>query len=260
MNMNKACNKMKKLSISLFVTCFVLFNSACGLDTFVVMEEPVNGEPMHKPNENTIMFDEKYFHFLTNGKGSYPADFMFLGVDIYYKIYNNKDILSSEVGILDNLSGDTENNSKSSDKLRYDSSSGGYGYVPLKATNCKDSPLIKADENPQEVYIRLTDYQNSSQYAAKILVNNQNLGGASATTVPLRNFDDLTFNFGRTGEKDKIPTSDQKDVRYSGSSSNNTWYIALFAVGVGRDVSYTPYYSNIKYLGTVPVSDDTYDN
>lgn len=258
--MNKACNKLKIFGISLFVTCFVFFNAACGLDTFVVMEEPVNGDPIHTPNERTIMFDEKYFNFLTNGKGSYPADFMFLGVDIYYKIYNNQDILSSEVGVLDNLSTDTDNNSKSSDRLRYDSSSGGYGYLPLKATNCKDSPLIKAADNPQEVYIRLTDFQNSSQYAAKILVNGKNLGNSENPTIPLRNMEDYTFNFGRSGEKDVIPNSEQKDVRYSSSSSNHNWYVALFAVGVGRDVSYTPYYSNIKYLGTVPISDDEYDN
>lgn len=253
MNMNKAWNKLKKFSFSLFVTCFILFNSACGLDTFVVMKDPVNTVD-HTPNTDTIMFEEKYFSFLINGSGSYPADFMYLGVDIYYKIYNNFDVFDREVSYLDSLSLDTENNSKSSDKLRYEVSSGGYGYLPLKIKGYTESPLIPASTNPKNIYIRLTDYQSSHDYSARVEVEGEELG------VPIRNIEDYTFNFGRNGEKDKIPTSDQKDVNYSNSTSDNTWYVALFAVGVGRDVTYTPYYSNIMYLGAVPIYDNAYDN
>ena len=55
-------------------------------------------------------------------------------------------------------------------------------------------------------------------------------------------------------EYNKIPASDDVDTKFSSTSqSNDVWYVAMFAVAVGKDTNYTPVYSNILYLGAVTI-------
>lgn len=257
--MKKACIKSLRLSFMAFTACFIFLNTSCGLDTYFVMDYPIDAIEKEPQYENT-QFTETYFDFWTNENTDYPNEYMFLGTDIYYKIYSSSSIMSSESGNLRDISTKSETSSKAPEKLMNTVSSGGYGYQKLKATNCKDSPLIKPGKGNQHVYIRLTDYQNDEAWASKITVNGQNLSGSAATTKPIRFENDYSFNFGRKGEKDKVPLSDDLDVKYSSSPTNNTWYVCLFAVAVARDASYVNYYSNIVCLGSVAINDSVNDN
>lgn len=265
--MKKAHLKTKLLNrINLvFILCFLIFNSTgCGLDTYIVMPEPVISITK-APDYQNIDKVENYFEFVTNEKDAgFPLDFKFLGTDVYYKIYSNANTMKTEINMLVSLASSSTTKAKSAEKLINPSSSSGYGYKSLKSTNYNNSPLVLAsstNEN-QRVYIRLTDYQNSEEYSAKILVNGAYIKNSALKTVPIRNSsDDLTFNFGRTGPKDKVPlATGEDDVKYTTETEAGMWYVAMFAVGVGRDTTYTTYYSNIEYLGSVTIDVNSEDN
>lgn len=260
--MKKAYNKFVKGFFSLFVVCLILFNTSCGLDTYIVMDDPVSNVT-HTPEYSSIQFQDNYFEFYTNEKGNYPNDFMFLGTEVYYKIYNNYSVMNQERATLESLASDKDTAAKAPDRLRYETSAGGYGYMPLRVSGYSESPLIKAADSAhnQHIYIRLTDYQSDPLYASKITIDGESVV-ENTVSKPVRSIENYTFNFGRKGSADKIPTNDtkEKDVKYSTFSAEHTWYVCMFAVAVGRDVTYQPFYSNITYLGCVPIIDSTSDN
>lgn len=250
------------------IPLFVL--TSCGLDTYVIIDSPTT--VINPPIYTTEDFTNECFEFWTNDSGasSYPSDFKYLGTQVYYKIYGSSSTLNSEVSFLQNLSNDSENSTKAPDKLLNPTSSGGYGYQPLQATNVENnSVLIPYVEGKlsQKVYIRLTDYQNQDDFSARILVDGKYLNGFSKKSVPVRYENDLSFNFGRDGENDKKPIpyssstgSGDLDVNASSIPSNGVWYVAMFAVGIGRDVNYSMQYSNILYLGSVAIDSNSVDN
>jgi len=242
------------LIIIFFLPVPVFFS--CGLDTYIVMRNPET--VVHSPSYDTTDYAERYFEFRTNeDTGSfYPDDFVFIGTDVYYKIYNNISTLNSERSTLVSLSNSTSS-ANAPVKMTDPESSGGYGYQPLRCAQRRDSVLIPARPGSnQSVFIRLTDYLTMDDFAARIMVDDVPLGGGSSS-VPIRNLDARTFNFGRSGnESNKIPASGDLDVKFSSSATEEgCWYVAMFAVGVGRDVTYTTYYSNILYLGTVTITE-----
>ena len=104
------------------------------------------------------------------------------------------------------------------------------------------------------------------EYSARVLVDGQYINGSAANSIPVRYEDDLSFNFGRDASNDKIPvpynsSTGEGDLDVTGPvPSDGIWYVAMFAVGVGRDVTYTMQYSNILFLGSVAISSNTPDN
>lgn len=266
--MKKAQNKILNFcKLNFLFMCFFCFNNvSCGLDTYIVMEEPLDGiGPVNNIQYSNIDKTSNYFEFVTH-ESDYTEDdilgkseFKFLGTEVYYKIYSNTTTLDNEVNTLVSLSSSSTSKANASTKLVNPTSSGGYGYVPLKATNYYGSPLIKATGKNQRVYIRLTDYQ--SIYDSKITVDGHYLNGSASKTVPARNVsDESTFNFGRDGTKDLVPLSGDTDVKYTTVTEAGKWYVAMFAVGVGRDTTFSTYYSNIAFLGSVTIDENSYDN
>ncbi len=254
--MKKACTYLKKIRFSGFMACLILFNLSCGLDTYIVMDDPV--VTVQVPEYTNIQFNESYFEFWT--KEREYTDLMFKGTDVYYKIYSNYSTMLTERANLESLASDDDTAAKAPGKLMDSVSSGGYEFKPLKASNCNDSPIIAAKGEDQLVRIRLTDYQNIDDYASKITVDGKYLNNSEVPTRPLRNLEQLSFNFGRTGTQDLKPTSEDEDVKYSTESEEGKWYISMFAVAVGMDVSYTYHYSNIVYLGAVTIDANSVDN
>lgn len=258
MIMKKTCKLIKVLILLLPVTCLFLFNSGCGLDTVYVLDSP--HLIVHSPEAQNESQDTKYFEFYTNESTNIEG-FTFQGTEVYYKIYNSYSQMTSETSVLQTLSNDTDKSATAADKMINNTSSGGYGYKALKVAGNQTSPLIPDSGSNERVYIRLTDYQNVEDYSAKILVNGQYLNGSVSKTVPVRNTADRrTFNFGRNGSLDIVPTSVDDDVKYSSGVSSSTWYVAMFAAGIGIDASYQNYYSNILYLGSVSIDASRYDN
>ena len=128
-----------------------------------------------------------------------------------------------------------------------------YGYQPLRGLGYSDvNVLIPTTGHNQKITIRLSDY--TDLFPAHLAVDDENIYGSSSRVIPVRNLaNQPSFNFSKLTE-DKRPASGDADVNVSGSSSANIWYVSLFAVAVGQDYTYSPVYSNILYLGSVPIS------
>lgn len=248
------------LSNFVFFVIPLFFLTSCGLDTYIVVNSPTI--VINPPSYTTEDYNNECFEFWTNDSSIYyPSDFKYLGTQVYYKIYGSSSTLDSEVSYLQNLANDS-NSASAPYMLLYPTSSGGYGYKALQSTNVSDSSVLIPyvdGKLMQNVYIRLTDYQNLEEFSARILVDGKFLGGSSVKTVPVRFENDLSFNFGRTGENDEKPVEGDLDVK-GPVPSDGVWYVAMFAVGVGRDVTYTMQYSNILYLGSVAIDSNSVDN
>ena len=249
--MKKACKIIKYIFLLFVFSCLIFFNTGCGLDTIYVIDSPTI--TIHKPEHGNNSQDEQYFEFWTN-EGTDVEGFTFQGTEIYYKIYNNSSTMISEVKT---LQGQADNSDKSSTVANTMIDS--YHYKPLKVAGNYSTPLIQRSTSNQRVYIRLSDYQSS--YPAELRVNDNYLNGAGNKTIPVRNIDELTFNFGRNGPKDKRPLEADEDVKFVKSDvDDGKWYVSMFAVAIGHDFSYANYYSNILYLGSVTINALNYDN
>lgn len=251
--------KRKFLYLIIIVPFFIGFNSCkffMNKDTYIVVEAPIM--TINSPTYSNIDKSDNYFEFWTwetpfQDQKQYPADFKFLGTEVYYRIYSSSSTMTSEVSSLQSLSNSSTTSASAPEKLIES-----YKYRPLKSTNYTSSPLIKPSEDlhNQKVYIRLTDFQNADEYSAKITVDGKFLGGSEEKTVPMRNLSiSKDFNFGK---KDSIPLEYDEDFCFNSSYEDGYWYVAMFALAIGRDASYTSYYSNILYLGSITI--DTTDD
>ncbi len=250
------------ISIIMFLCPFVF--SGCGLDVYYVLEAPTI-----KKNYPTTSseFDERYFDFVTNdedNKGylkSANQSFVYLGTAVYYKIYNNSSTLSSQYSAIEALNEDEEDYGESAEKM-IDS----YGFKQLGTSGGTITPLIAADSTNREVKIRLTNYGSQDEYQAYITVDGEDLTNSSGTiVVPRRVQNNHTFDFGRDGDNDEVPSEDddEDDVKYSSSFSDDDdecWYVAMYAVAVGRDETYSKSYSFVLYLGAVTIDASEEDN
>lgn len=257
---------VKYISYSFFslAVCCLLLLSGCGLDEYYVVEGPVTAN--HTPSVtdlNFIDYSEKYFSFLTRdsaNSGLSGSGFKYLGTAVYYKIYNNYSTMNTASSAITSLNSSTTY-SAAADKM-IDT----YGYRELSTTSGTPSPLIPAASNDRSIYIRLMNYQDGV-YTAKIIIGYTGDISVAGNYVPLRNISGThSFDFGRTTKDpdlNKIPVSGDSDVNYSSSFSDTDkkfWYVDLFAVAVGRDTTYTKYYSKVLHLGSVPISTASEDN
>lgn len=263
---------MKKLEYFsfLFAFVFLLLFSGCGLDEYYVLDAPttVNNEPSVSSSTYTsqTVYSSAYFDFLTKESSSdnnkSEGDFVFEGTAVYYKIYNNYSTMNSHISTVSSLSNST-NASSSANKIIQD-----YKYVQLGTSSGSISPLIPSSGSDQRVYIRLTNYGSDSEYSARIEISSS--GSVTATYVPRRTGNSKTFDFGRKYNSNYqldssgdyyYPAQGDDDVYWSSTTSQeNMWYVNLYAVSVGRDNSFTSYYSDVLYLGSVAIDASVEDN
>lgn len=243
----KVDKKNQILLITLIIVYFFLFLSTCGLDTFYVINSPT--ETIKTPNYVSEEYSDKVFTFYTNENNSDLGSFTFLGTDVYYKIYNSSSQMTSDISNLNALANDSEQSVNSADRMITS-----YKYQPLEIREDRDrNPLVPKAENKQKIEIRLSNYQDI--YKAQVIIDGREIG------VPVRNnVSNSSFDFGRKTTFDKKPENDDEDVKFSSGSEEKEWFIALYAVGVGRDNNFTNYYSTILHLGTVKIDSTTEDN
>lgn len=254
MNLKKAYFNCKGIIFNTILVCFFLFNSSCGLDTYYIVEPPyfLNSRPSYDNHQIT----DQTFYFTTNEVNNNNNEgCMFLGTNVYYKIYSDSSKMTTEVNNLIAISNDDEKNSELGKKLHEN-----YLYQQLRIQNANYEPLIQNTDTNVRVRIRLTDYGNSNDfpdYVASIEINDMYIG------FPVRNngtANQYTFNFGRNGENDRIPIADDKDFSNSGSNTDGKYYVAMFAVSEGQIATFERYYSNILFLGTVTIDSHNTDN
>lgn len=235
--------------------CLCLF-SACGLDEYIVIDAPYS---IHAPEVTSYStyseYAESYFKLKTIDTGTVSSNLKFVGTKIYYKIYKYQSTMASHNSSISSTVSSTNAANSATQLIET------YGYKELY---CGASPFnTKGDE--ELIYIRLSNYQSELSYSARIM--NPDSDNVAVTTygIPKRYGGNLTFDFGRSSqdeEHNKIPQQDDEDVNFSGSSTDddNQWYVSLYAVSVGRDVSFANTYSTVTYLGSVCIKDNTEDN
>ncbi|NLC93974.1 MAG: hypothetical protein GX677_11110 [Treponema sp.] len=242
---------MKKKTFLLCISLICLFVlSSCGLDTLLVLYVPTSKQ--NDPNVESL-WDKKYFDFWTSdttNQNTISSEYTFLGTNIFYKIYNNTTTMNSEISTISTISNST-NYQNAIEKLTNVKSSGGYGYKQLKASGSSATPIVPASllKINQRVYIRLTDYNSSSEYSSRFTIDDSSIG------QPRRD-NGKNFNFGRSvsDSNAQIPSSSDSDVEYSSTfTAANKWYVVLYAVSVARDSTYTNQYSNVINLGAVMI-------
>ena len=259
MNVKTICKK-SFFTKYFFAGCFFLLTIlfvSCGLDVYHEIESPT--KVLHEPSYNSS-YGERYSIFVTEEeKNSELEGFKFLGTDVYYRIYDSTEDLTRDVNALNSLKVSTNNSSAISaaaDRLITPKSGGGYGYCKLTATQeISSGTLIPSDANsPQDrtIKIRLTNYGPVSEFHSYIDIEN------GPTYTPVR-YNHKTFDFGRHGSNDAMPVQGDEDYSYS-SSGSDVKYVAMFALGIGHDENISMYYSNILYIGSVPIDSTSPDN
>ena len=242
--MPEAQGVIKKLFLSIFAL-FVLFSlTTCGLDTYSIVPAPTS--VIHEPVYTSADYAANYFSFTapTVGENDVP-NLRFLGTAVYYRIYANSSTMLSRQSSISAVNTASDYSAAATKMI-------GYGYQQLNTSLGNVQPLINADGGV--VTIRLTNYGDednpNNEYRAQISVLNRVPRRAIGTTK--------TFDFGRNAnpkynsEYNALPASGDEDFE-SGTVSDNKYYVDMYAVCLGRDSTYTIFYSNVLHLGSVPI-------
>lgn len=250
--------KINAMAAALAALCCLLF-CACGLQEYYVLMEPT--QVLRQPNASTIDYSEKYFDFMTREADNtdISASFNFLGTAVYYKIFNNAADITSVTARLSNLNSSNDYGAAARAMIET------YRYQPLNTSAGLNEPFIASTGADRRVYIRLMNYGAEERYQAKVILNYGGDSSAAGASAPRRNMggNNYTFDFGRNssssaGENNRPPQSG--DVDFTASGSGSTYYVDLYAAAVGRDTTYTTYYSKVLHLGTVAIDATQSDN
>ena len=251
---------------------FLLLLEACGLDTFYYLDPPItDGHTSYYTTEDGIY---RYFSFVTNEESSLgdndqyfssSSELVFLGTEVYYKIYNNYSTMLSVENAIDSLNSSSSNYAAAAESLIESR-----GYKPLKFSSGSFIPLVEAGSSPnnRHVYIRLNDYGTEVDYSKGICISSQPMDRYSPADALMHNGQPVMprryinsnygFNFGQD-DNNPLPRNGDADVNYSGSASESgSWYVDMYAVSVGRDTSYSTSYSKVLFLGAVKISEGDY--
>lgn len=252
-----ACkNGILKLSFFLFAAIFIC---ACGLDTFYYVDSPVYDGHLASYSSSDTLFD--YFSCRTTEESPSENQYMFgssecifLGTEIYYRIYNNVSTMLSAESSIESMASDSASASSSASYL-IDTK----GYKPLKLSRGAIFPLIKAGSSPQNkfVYIKLTDSEPiciSTYGAMNIYTPGNELEIDGQPVYPRRYIDSSKgFSFGLYDDN-PVPLQTDEDVTWSDTATEDgVWYVDMYAVSIARDVNYTMQYSRPYLMGSVSI-------
>ena len=271
--MNKVFCRKRRFFSYFPAGCLILFNlflfTACGLDTFYEIEPSVHVG--HEPHYDSIDEAEKYFEFTAVSSArayhkNYGSDkvppIKFLGVEVYYKIYDNYSRLNSEYSSIMQ----TQNKDNSSDQAAARMITT-YRFQPLRTTSqLTNSVLILEDDNKDgdydeidhKVRIRLVDYLPFEE--AQVKYKEEGTGTDEYGKrkdenkgIPVRSIpNNPTFDF-FSQSADLRPKSDDIDTSITSSGDPDAYYVSMFAVSIGQDSGYIRIYSNVLYLGSVKI-------
>lgn len=241
------------------------FFFACGLDSYYVMDRSPAAVNIPVYTEDDPA--GKYFEFYAAQNSNVGnEEFRFLGTRVYYKIYTSASSMSSNHNSIEAVN-DSTNYSAAAERML------NYGYQELNTSNVSVTPLVPSGQEGARVRIRLTNYyegnaseENWWSNDARIEIRPPQAESATVKYVPRRSLgQSYSFDFGRYGKSEysnnginyDAPASG--DVDFSGSSGGGKYYVDMYAVAVGRDTTFTTYYSNVEYLGSVTI-DATNEN
>lgn len=228
-----ACVKSFSVFVSL-ILLGVLFS--CGLPYYYVLYPSVNAVLPTNTSEGRV------FCFTTaDSLNSNNASEIYLGTDIYYKIYNSKT--------------DCQNDIQSITSINAEFSHAGFnrlqalGYAKLSANPTLPSAsdvLLDQYASNYEVSIRLFDEGEGNSFPAGFFFKDENL---STNSKPFR-ANGGSFDF----QNDNQPKEDvDPDYKHNENSQDESYFVTAFAVSIGRDGFFQPYYSSLLHLGVIEI-------
>ena len=238
---NRQGSVQKRILFSVFTGVACLFFFTCGIPVYYVIEPPV---AEHIPTSDSVDASGRYFGFTCPySASSENSDFMLLGTDIYYRIYNNLDDMNADISSI------------SSRNTEYSDS----GYIKMTELNYQqlwlasgESPVVKKTSSTRTIVLRLS---TDTGYSSGLY----DLTNSNLISYPLRRgtgssgSGNMTFDF---DSENNHPVSGDQDTKIrEGYDNEGAWYVNLYAVTVGRDSSLAYQYSSLLHLGSLKIEE-----
>ena len=203
---------MRKNISVLSLIFFLALLFSCGLDVYYFIEPPINSSAIQNPTD--------------------PAQQFFLGTQVYYKIYDDLDILLKQKNQIDSVNSEYSEN----------------GYNKLLSLNFQ-----KLNSNPYSDPLIKKSSTNSNQKITIVLQENSYNQPSieiddTKTGIPLR-YDLSTFD---TTSGNGFSGEDTEEKTDSSEKSEN-YYVLLYAVSVGSVNLSQRVYSSILSLGYLEI-------
>ena len=218
----------------LVIFSLVLFFSSCGLPVYYIIYPPVNaGNPTETP-------DGRYFSFKTADQVNKTTD-IYRGIDVYYKIYNTENDRNLDIQQIQAVN--SEFSQSGFNKMQ------GLGYAKLssepKLHNSSDV-LFDKEDSDHFIKIRLFDEgpEDNNRYEAGFESDKISFNTGSE---PIR-LNGNSFQFA----DENLPIQGDTDYKHNEEESDYFW-VAAFAVSVGRDGFFQAYYSSLLFLGSIEI-------
>lgn len=223
---------MRKNISVLSLIFFLALLFSCGLDVYYFIEPPINSSAIQNPTDPA----QQFFTFTTqdsiNTDTGVVGNVKFLGTQVYYKIYDDLDILLKQKNQIDSVNSEYSEN----------------GYNKLLSLNFQklnsnpySDPLIKKSSTNSNQKITIVLQENSYNQPT-IEVDDTKIG------IPLR-YDLSTFD---TTSGNGFSGEDTEEKTDSSENSEN-YYVLLYAVSVGSVNLSQRVYSSILSLGYLEI-------
>ncbi len=257
----RAKHTVKLIFLSMFVACFIILNSGCGLefDHINDVHPPVVNFTRVHTETDPIPYENRILQVETNteNKNKDESSLIFEGIDIYYKLYSNYSSCVSEYSALNTMAKTASTTLNSASSMINT-----YKFQKLQNSNKSEAVLFPHENGKHYYEIRLTKYGSLSnndfhyndgdtepyQYVPYIKEDGKWTG------IPMRYFGNRRFDFYRDSSTFNAPlpktTNYEEDVGAT-SSDNQYWYVTFYAVVVAHDEYFTTYYSTIEHVGTL---------
>lgn len=221
----------------LFGFSLILFFSSCGLPVYYIIYPPVN------PGSPTDIQDGRYFSFKTADQVNKTTD-IYRGIDVYYKIYNTENDRNLDIQQIQAV------NSVFSQSGFNKMQSLGYAKL-ISKPSLHDSTDILFDKENSDANIKIRLFDEGSE-------ENRDEAGfeindiVSSGSKPIRS-NGKNFQF-----DESVPEQGDADYKHCEEGSDFFW-VAAFAVSVGRDGFFQNYYSSLLPLGSIKIPKKTLD-
>ena len=219
----------------LVIFSLILFSSSCGLPVYYIIYPPVNADSL--PGDTQ---ESRFFSFKTADAQNSTSD-IYRGIDVYYKIYNNKNDRDSDISQIQAVN--SEFFQSGFNKMQ------GLGYVKLSSEpKLHNKPDVLFDKNDSDYSIKIRLFDEGSEdnrYEAGFEINDTEFSHSK----PFRS-NGNSFQF---GEKNLPAQGDADYTHNENEEESESFWVAAFAVSVGRDGFFQAYYSSLLPLGSIKI-------
>lgn len=224
---------------------------SCGIDYYIYLYPVVDRNPdpcTSYDNPETYDTNGNHFGFRTRDSANSSIS-NYQGYMVYYRIYNNSDIMLSDMNYINNY------NSNDDYKANIISYIENRNFKRLYSDKQSFAvPLITKAGSDRKIEIKLQD--ENTDMIAGIYINGQSVG------IPIRNTSSSNTNPDYFYDTDKFSEEDS-DINFTQGDVNfedvDTWYVSAYVLTYGIDDVYSPVYSSALWLGCSVIKVDEED-